>query len=147
MKIPSLYTDEQLKLMRVNLDHNSMSECPGFKGLPLNDIAMSKFGDVLRVIYESPDGNLVNDLQQFVSENSSPDLRAFVQNVLLVDIPSFKAAPDDETAFEMIVPRSLGSVADFQPFRNRILSLVSKYRDEYNSKHSSESSEASKSSE
>lgn len=65
------------------------------------------------------------------SENSSPAVRLFVQNVLTKEVQAIPSSPDAETAFETLLPRSLWSNDGLSLYSEYIKGLV---KDKYNNK-------------
>lgn len=87
-------------------------------------LVKGKFANIIDILYSDSDGSLDSDLSSFVSENSPDVVKAFVQNVLMVDRGQLLAAPDDETAFDMIIPREAQTAAEIQPYLDYIASQI-----------------------
>lgn len=100
-------------------------------------IARGKFGQILDVLYDNDNGNLNNNLRSLVSENAPIEIREFVNNVLLCPIQALKSAPDDDTAFDLIIPRSKQTSSELQPYLDVMRKSVSDARQRYlDSQHS-----------
>lgn len=93
--------------------------------------ARGNFGQILDILYSSKDGDLDNNLKSFVSENAPIEVRQFVNNVLLLPHTAFKSAPDDDTAFDMIIPRNAQTPKELMPYLDAIRGEVSEARERY----------------
>lgn len=60
-----------------------------------------------------------------ISENAPQAVRSFVQNCLMVEMPDVRSAPDDETAFNTLIPRSAQALPELQPYLESIQEMVS----------------------
>lgn len=78
--------------------------------------SFGKFKDILKVLFDSRDGSLCNDYMDYITENAPDDVKLFVQNFLMRPLQALPSAPDDDTAFDTIIPRLLSSPAEFQPY-------------------------------
>lgn len=94
-------------------------------------VARGKFGQILDILYSSTDGDLDNNLKSLVSENAPVEIRSFVNNVLLCPLPQLKSAPDDDTAFDMIIPRNAQTSNEIRPYLDVIRDEVSAARERY----------------
>lgn len=79
-------------------------------------LSFGKFKDVLKVLFDSRDGSLCNDYMDYITENAPDDVKLFVQNFLMRPLQALPSAPDDDTAFDTIIPRLMSSPAEFQPY-------------------------------
>lgn len=89
-----------------------------------------KFKNIIDVLFNSSDGSLDNDFKEYVTSNAPVEVREFVQNVLMIPTTSILSAPDAETAFDMIVPRSVQCASQLRPY---IDELRSQLADKFNS--------------
>lgn len=119
MSTHSRYTPEQLRHLHVNLEQNAAfttmarpsSECA------YDDIFYGKFKSIIRILYQSQNPvSLCNDVIESLSESVSPDVANFVNNWLRKSFPVIQGCPDDDVAFDMIVPRSVQSVEELRPY-------------------------------
>ena len=93
-------------------------------------VAAGGFDNIMKVVFETEDGSLPNLLKVSINENTPDSVRQFVNNVLSVNITAFKAAPDDDTAFDMICPRG----ASYEQYADMIRESLSRYKSEYDAK-------------
>lgn len=64
-----------------------------------------KFRDMLNLLYNSDNGSLDSDIQKYVSPNAPSEVREFVNNILLTPVNAINSAPNDDIAFDCIIPR------------------------------------------
>lgn len=81
----------------------------------IHDLVYGKFGNILEVIFSSKGTQLDDLLKITVSENAPESVRNFASN-LLSSVPALAASPNDDIAFETIVPRSIQSASEFEPY-------------------------------
>lgn len=79
-----------------------------------------KFISVINALFDSKDGSLDNAVDKYVSENAPESVRSFVQNVLLQETQPLPSAPDDATAFDTLIPRSVSTMAEIAPYLDHI---------------------------
>lgn len=96
----------------------------------IDEIVKGKFKEIIDIIYSDP-SSLCSKIDEYGSENSSPAVRSFIQNVLQLDVQSLPSSPDAETAFETLLPRELYSRDGLERYSDYIKGLVT---DKYNSK-------------
>lgn len=89
-----------------------------------DDLFKGQFKHIIDLIYDSTDGRLNSDPTKLITESAPEAVRQFARNVLLADIPALKAAPDADTAMEMIIPRSVSTVREFQPYADNIRNYI-----------------------
>lgn len=124
------YTSEQLRAMGYKHTHlndlvpmhteDSLLRCKDEQ-----EFVKGKFAAAIDVLFDSTDGRLDNSIQQFVSESCPPSLRTFVQNVMLCDVRAVQSAPDDDTAFDALIPRHLQSSRELAPYMEFLKGKVS----------------------
>lgn len=99
-------------------------------------IALGNFGNIIKTIFQTETSELPNVLRVAITDNTPESVKQFVQNILSCDIPALKAAPDDETAFDMILPRSCQSLYGKQLYTDHLKTAISRYRREYQATNS-----------
>lgn len=96
-----------------------------------SNLVKGKFANIIDVLFDSNDMSLDNAVSKYVSENAPEDVKMFVQNVLMRPVEPLSAAPDDETAFEMIIPRRAQSQLEMQPYLDNMRQIVTDARAAY----------------
>lgn len=104
--------------------------CP-YPSVDMVEIARGKFGQILDLLYTSKDGDLDNAVKTLVSENAPIEIQSFVRNVLLCPLTALKSAPDDDAAFDMIIPRKAQTSTELMPYLDVIKNEVSAARQRY----------------
>lgn len=129
------YSTSQLQSLGLNPDFTpeSYSGCNGYESsyITLSEIACGKFRQIIDVLYSSDEVSLSNNLQQFVSDSAPIEIQSFVKNVLLCPIQALKSAPDDDTAFDMIIPRSAQDSTELRPYLDVMRKSVVDARQRY----------------
>lgn len=120
----SRYTRAQLAHCGVLIEQSdNFYGIPGVEGL--DDLFYGRFRDIIRTIFSSENSvSLCNDIIFGISESAPPDVVSFVNNWLLKSLPVIQSAPDDDTAFEMLIPRSVGSRAELAPYIERVSDYI-----------------------
>lgn len=118
-------------------DFEAPVNCP-YPSVDMVEIARGKFGQILDVLYTSKDGDLDNAVKTLVSESAPIEIQSFVKNVLMCPLTPLKSAPDDATAFDMIIPRSAQTSRELIPYLDVIKNEVSAARERYLNSHKSE---------
>lgn len=129
----SRYTDNMLRHLGLNPESRKYASGPRGEALTelcksAHDAVVGKFENILRLLYTSDTGSLENNLQEFMTASTPQIVKDFVQQVLMADIPSMRAAPDDETAFATIIPREFQTYAEFTPYAEHIKEFISQSR-------------------
>lgn len=94
----------------------------------LDLVTKGKFKEIIDIIFSEP-SSLCSKIDEYSTENSSPAVRSFVQNVLMCDVQSLPSSPDAETAFETLLPRELYSRDGIERYSDYIRGLVNdKYK-------------------
>lgn len=130
------FTKERLRCMGRYVEFYQDPDKPQFPDTfymsdsDLDAITKGKFKEIIDVLYSSEDGRLVNNLNMIVSENAPESVRSFVRNVMLCDVQALQSAPDDETAFNLIVPRFMQDSADIVPYVDYIREAISAHYDD-----------------
>lgn len=107
----------------------------------LDEIVKGKFKDIIDIIYSDP-SSLCSKIDDYGSENSSPAVRSFIQNVLQIDVQSLPSSPDADTAFDTLLPRELYSRDGLDRYSDYIRSLIdNKYKSKVNNNAETNSSE------
>lgn len=124
------YTPEQLRSMGYYCTHFNnlvpkLTEDDILRIKNEQEFVKGKFAAAIDVLFDSKDGRLDNSIQQFVSESCPPSLRTFVQNVMLCDVRAVQSAPDDDTAFDALIPRHLQSSLELAPYMEFLKGKVS----------------------
>lgn len=122
------FNSRQLAILGYNPDsvlchvYFSDSELEDFRRL-----VYGKFENIIKLIFSSNDGSLDNDFQQYLSENSPDVVKSFVSNILMANVQSLPSAPDSDTAFDMIIPRSVQSRSDLAVYIPHIKQTIDGY--------------------
>lgn len=95
-----------------------------FDKIQTEKLVKGQFKNIIDTLYTSTDGSLDNNVRQFVSESSPSSVKSFIQNVLLCDVQSLRSAPDDETAFNCLIPRSAQTSSELAPYIDYIKSTI-----------------------
>lgn len=111
-------------------DYEVKINCP-YPSVDMVEIARGKFGQILDILYTSKDGDLDNAVKTLVSENAPIEIQSFVKNVLLCPLKALKSAPDDDVAFDMIIPRKAQTSTELMPYLDVIKNEVSAARQRY----------------
>lgn len=119
----------------------SLPSCAFASRQELDEIVKGKFKDIIDIIYSDP-SSLCSKIDEYGTENSSPAVRSFIQNVLQIDVQSLPSSPDAETAFETLLPRELYSRDGLERYSDYISNLVdNKYKSKPNNDAQTDSSE------
>lgn len=117
----SLGYSEDFRNLNISLrDENAGSE--------ISDFVLGQFKTVAKILFDSNDGGLDYNPMKYINDNSPEIVKRFAQQVLLCDVQAFRAAPDDDTAFDMIVPRQLQTSAELSPYLDKLKSYISDQR-------------------
>lgn len=84
-----------------------------------------KFANVIDLLFDSCDGSLDNCVSKYVGENAPECVRSFVNNILLSPVQALPPAGSDDVALEMIIPRSVQTSAEMQPYLDNFRQIVS----------------------
>lgn len=118
-----MFTDAELLHMGVNLEQNKARVC--LRTNVRSNLAYGKFENIIRLIYSSPNSvSLCNDVVNQLSENVPPDVRTFINNFLLKEVPKLNGCSDDNTAFESIIPRNVRTLNELSPYLDNLHSLI-----------------------
>lgn len=94
----------------------------------LDQIVKGQFKEVIDIIFSSTDGSLDSNPAALISPSAPLEVQTFAKAFLLQNINPAKAAPDDDTAFDMLVPRSVQTTAELAPYidyiRNEVTSKL-----------------------
>ncbi|UPW41329.1 hypothetical protein [Sigmofec virus UA08Rod_4104] len=122
----SRYTAQQYKSLGYPVTESNAVPCPCTKQNreEIDDYVLGQFKNVIKVLFSSSDGRLDSNPTSLVGENAPESVRLFAQNVLLSNIPVMKMAPDDETAFDMLIPRSVQSRSELEPYVAKLREYV-----------------------
>lgn len=124
----SRFTPAQRRRLGVNIEQSEtfIGLCGDDKHV-LDNVFFGKFKEIISTIYHSDNPvSLCNDVVLGLSESVSADVKQFVNNWLLKSIPSIQSAPDDETAFNTLIPRIVGTQSELAPYIDHISSMVEK---------------------
>lgn len=99
--------------------------CPPDSFLLDDNPFIDRFREVIRILYSNNKG-LYPDFSGYLNRPDTPQLvKDFVSNVLMVELPSMPSAPDDDTAFNSIIPRA----STISEYRYQIENLVQYFKD------------------
>lgn len=118
------YTEKQLR----SLGYPIYDECDTLEWESrdrLDALVKGQFKNVIDVLFSSTDGSLDSNPASLVSENAPECVRIFAQNFLLKEVPAARCAPDDATAFDLLIPRSVSSRAELAPYVDFLTQEVS----------------------
>lgn len=94
----------------------------------LDEIVKGQFKNIIDVLFSSRDGTLDNVLAMSISENAPQSVKTFIQNVLMCDVQALQSAPDDDTAFETLIPRHAQTSSELEPYIESLRGMVSDAR-------------------
>lgn len=126
----SRYTDAQLRSLGYNPDTRKyITNLASSDNYVKNRSALlGRFKNVIDVLFDSSDGALDSNPASLIGENAPESVKTFAKNVLLCDVQAFRAAPDDETAFNMLIPRTAQTSAELRPYLDGIRNYISERR-------------------
>ncbi|WGL30886.1 hypothetical protein [Dipodfec virus UOA04_Rod_468] len=135
----SRYTPLQYKSLGYYISDSDAIPCPCHeKNIEeVQDIVLGKFKSIINVLFSSSDGSLDSNPMSLIGENAPESVRLFAQNILLQNIPTMQMAPDDDTAFDMLIPRSIQSRSELEPYIGKLREYVT------SAVHNSETSKSS----
>lgn len=90
----------------------------------INNAVCGKFRNVIHALFDSMDGSLDNDIDKLLSENAPESVRSFVQNVLQHEVNALPSAPDDDTAFDYLIPSTLSTRQEIAPYLDKIVNSL-----------------------
>lgn len=106
--------------------------------LPSNDmniVACGRFKEIIDTVFTNDDGSLPNALSIVLTDNTPDSVKQFVRNVLSSDMIAMKPAPDDDTAFSTLLPRSLQCGSGLDEYRQMLTTAIRRYSEDYNSRN------------
>lgn len=125
MKISkSRYTESQYKGFGYNCSDEDYFLPPQSREEQEN-IVLGQFKNIIKVLFSSSDGSLDSNPASLLTENSPEPVRVFAQNFLLKELPAARSAPDDDTAFDMLIPRSAQTSVELAPYVDFLKSEIS----------------------
>lgn len=132
-KYPSRFSDIQMRRLGLRTDSRDldydMSKSVDYN--VIEKIVKGEFKNIIDVLYSSKDGSLDNDLDRYISRDSvNPSVRSFVESVLKCNVSSLMSAPDDDTAFDMIIPRSAQTESELRPYLGYLKNQVRQHREQ-----------------
>lgn len=111
--IPEQFPDTSLKC-NVDAGHSAL-----FYG---------KFRTIIQSIYKSENPvDLCSALGINLSEHASPDVVNFVRNFLLQPIPAISGAPDDDSAFDILIPNDCYTRSRIAPYLDHIENFINSF--------------------
>ncbi|UPW41322.1 hypothetical protein [Sigmofec virus UA08Rod_4124] len=90
----------------------------------IQQIVFGQFKNVIDVIFSSSDGSLDFSPSSLITENTPDSVRLFLQNFLFQNVTPARSAPDDASALDMLIPRSVQTSSELVPYLNKIRSYV-----------------------
>lgn len=112
----------------------SLSECVGPEDSPL--YGQDSFLSLLDTYCHSfVDGSLPNWVNPSVSDNAPLEVREFFAAISQKNMAALMAAPDDDVAFDTIIPRD----SSYAQYRSRAREVIRKYSSLYNESKSNSS--------
>lgn len=141
------YTPSQLRVLGYSddVESDSFVSYDVDKAIVERDaIVKGQFKNIIDVIFSSNDGSLDNDINSLVSENAPESVKSFVRNVLMCDVQAVQSAPDDDAAFEALIPRSVQSMGEIAPYvdflRNTVADVYNRAQQQQQSSSSNNGS-------
>lgn len=131
------YTPEILRSLGYPTDTYNQPPMTVKEDIDLRVIAANGFEDIMRLVFTSSDGELPNLLKVRINDNTPEEIKQFVNNLLQINVPALQSAPDDETAFATLFPRANYTNLGSQQYRQQMMDVIHRYREEYNSKQQS----------
>lgn len=128
------YTPEILKALGYNHFFVKSDKVKPSEISPDNDlrvIAAGGFDNIMKVVFNSEDGQIANALNVVITENTPDSVKRFVSSILNCNIPALKSAPDSETALDMLCPRSMQSFAGIEAYKAAVASSLERYSSEF----------------
>lgn len=126
----SRYTPEQYKALGYSLafcDHKAC-HCSADSLDEIQSIVFGQFKNVIKVLFSSTDGSLDFSPTQLITENTPDSVRTFLQNFLFQNVQAARSAPDDATALDLLIPRSVQTTSELAPYMNTISKYISDAR-------------------
>lgn len=125
-----MYTPNQMRSLGL-----APNDAPNYKVIieksDIKALVYGKFKTILETIYSSKGTELDDILKVTISENAPESVRMFAQNLSSV-VQALPGAPNDDVAFDTIIPRSVQSSAEFEPylehFRAQYDEVVANYK-------------------
>lgn len=105
------------------------------------DMAIGNFKNIIDIIYSSSDGSLDNDISKLNSMNLPPEVKQFISSILSNETPAFPAAGTSDVAFDSIIPRSVQTTSELQPYIRRVQNYISERREQLKFEQSQSRSE------
>lgn len=97
----------------------------------IRDLVYGKFKNILEIIFSSEGTQLDDVFKVSISENAPESVRMFAQNMMAA-VQALPAMPNDDIAFDTIVPRSVQTSSEFQPYldymRTQYDDVVARYK-------------------
>lgn len=104
----------------------------------VTNIVKGQFKDVIDLIFNSTDGSLDSDFIKLHNDSLPEVVKNFITNVLTVGVPTFKSAPDVDSALDLVVPRSVGSLSELNNYSSFLKdTLVNYFNPELNTNSNS----------
>ncbi len=128
------YTPEVLKALGYNHFFVKPKKASDAEISPDNDlrvIACGGFDNIMKVVFNSEDGQIANALNVVITENTPDSVKRFVSAILNCNIPALKSAPDSATALDMLCPRSMQSFAGIEAYKSAVASTLERYSSEF----------------
>lgn len=92
------------------------------------------FAEILEIFISSFVNGMPNFINPQISESAPNSVKEFFAAFTNQVVPDLLAAPDDDTAFDTIIPKD----CSYSQYRDLAQSLVKKYSAEYQEKHKSD---------
>lgn len=122
------YTDAMLCSMGLQPECNAETYIQPSDKPSLNALACKGFENVINVLFSSTNGALDYNAYTNVTMDSPEIVKRFASAVLLQNIPAMRAAPDDETAFDLLIPRHAQSHSELAPYIDKLRGYVESAR-------------------
>lgn len=81
----------------------------------INELVYGKFRNILELIFSSKGTELDDVFKVSISENAPESVKMFAQNMMAA-VQALPASPNDDIAFDTIIPRAVQTSAEFQPY-------------------------------
>lgn len=101
----------------------------------INQLVYGKFRNILELIFSSQGTELDDIFKISISENAPDSVKMFANNMLAA-VHALPASPNDDVAFDTIIPRAIQTSSEFQPYldymRKQYDDVVARYKSNSN---------------
>lgn len=116
------YSKKMLKALNLNPVFELSETLPEESCITLSDISTGDFRQIIDLLFSGEPSSNIDNLT--VSESAPNSVKEFLSRLTLKNIPSVATAPDADTAIDMIIPKSVQNLQDFDKYVNHVKSNV-----------------------